>query len=58
MARAATPALKAPTDLKPKTAMVKLALPADFNPKGARVRVALPEGTREITQLNNAVGLP
>jgi hypothetical protein len=58
VARAATPALKAPSDLKPKMAVVKLSLPAGFNPKGARVRVALPEGVREITQLNNAAALP
>jgi hypothetical protein len=56
--RAGTPALKAPVDLKPKTAVVKLALPEGFNAKGAKVRVALPEGVREITQLNNAVALP
>ena len=58
VARAATPALKAPADLKPKTAMVKLSLPAGFNPKGARVRVSLPDGVREITLLNNTVALP
>ena len=53
-----TPPLKAPTDLKPKTAVVKLSLPAGFDPKGARVRIALPDGVREVTQLNNAVALP
>jgi hypothetical protein len=53
-----TPPLKAPTDLKPKTAVVKLALPAGFDAKGAKVRIALPDGVREITQLNNAVPLP
>jgi hypothetical protein len=58
IARAATPPLKAPRDLQPKTTVVKLALPAGFDPKGARVRVALPDGTREITQLNNSVALP
>jgi hypothetical protein len=58
VARAATPALKAPTDLKPKTVVVKLALPAGFDPKGAKVRVALPDGTAEVTQLNNLVALP
>lgn len=40
------------------TAVVKLSLPAGFSPKGAKVRVALPEGIREVTQLNNSVGLP
>jgi hypothetical protein len=58
IARAATPPLKAPRDLQPKTTVVKLALPPGFDPKGARVRVALPDGTREITQLNNSVALP
>jgi hypothetical protein len=53
-----TPPLKAPTDLKPKTAVVKLALPAGFEARGAKVRVALPDGVREITQLNNSVPLP
>ena len=57
LARAATPPLKAPRDLVPKTAVVKLALPAG-DLKGARVRVALPEGIREITQLNDSVVLP
>jgi hypothetical protein len=53
----ATPALKAPADLKPKTAVVKLTLPAPFDARGARLRVALPDGVREITQLNNSVPL-
>ncbi|MFL5296794.1 MAG: LamG-like jellyroll fold domain-containing protein [Phenylobacterium sp.] len=57
-AEAATPPLKAPTDLKPKTAVVKLMLPAAFDPKGAQVRVAIPGGAREVTQLNNAAPLP
>lgn len=56
LAHAATPALPAPTDLKPKTAIVKLTLPAGAKP--ARVRVALPDGVAEVTQLNNAVALP
>jgi len=56
--QAATPPLKAPWDLKPKTAVVKLTLPAAFDAKGARVRIALPEGLDEVTQLNNSVPLP
>ncbi len=52
-----TPPLKAPRDLRPKTATVKLSLPAGFNTTGARVRVALPDGVREVTQLNNSVSL-
>jgi hypothetical protein len=58
VAHGATPPLKAPRDLKPKTAVVRLSLPVGFDPKGARVRVALPDGVREVTQLNNVVGLP
>jgi hypothetical protein len=57
-ASAATPALTAPRDLKPKTAVVKMTLPVGFDPKGASVRLALSNGTREITQLNNRVALP
>lgn len=49
LARARTPALKAPRDLKPKTATVKLRAPAG----AARVRIALP--VPEVTQLNNSV---
>ncbi|WP_372782821.1 LamG-like jellyroll fold domain-containing protein [Phenylobacterium sp.] len=57
VARAATPPLKAPKDLKPKTATVNLALPPGFDPKDARVRVVLRNGGHEITQLNNSVEL-
>lgn len=56
VAQAATPPLKAPLDLTPKTATVKLTLPAGFQAKGAWVRVSLPQP--EITQMNNAVRLP
>jgi hypothetical protein len=58
VAHVATPPLKAPRDLKPKTAVVRLSLPVGFDPKSARIRVALPDGVREVTQLNNVVGLP
>ena len=54
LASAATPPLKAPRDLLPKTAVVKLPLPTG----AVGVRVSLPDGTREITQLNNSVALP
>ena len=57
LARAALPPLKAPVDLKPKTAVVTLTLPTGADPRGARVRVALPDGVREVTQLNNVVPL-
>jgi len=56
VARAATPQLPAPVDLKPHTATVKLSLPARFDIKTGRVRVTI-DGTAEITQLNNSVPL-
>ena len=56
IAQATTPPLKAPLDLKPKTAVVKLTLPAGAEPKGASVHLSL--GQPEITQLNNKVTLP
>ncbi|THD77055.1 MAG: LamG domain-containing protein [Phenylobacterium sp.] len=56
VARAATPPLKAPKDLLPKTAVLKITLPVGFDPKGARVRVVLPQP--EVTLLNNSVALP
>jgi hypothetical protein len=58
VASAASPALKAPTDLLPKTANVRLTLPAGFDRKGATVRLTLPGGMAEVTQLNNSVALP
>jgi hypothetical protein len=56
IAHAAVPPLKAPTDLKPKTAAVRLTLPAGAKP--TRVRVSLPDGVAEVTQLNNEIPLP
>jgi hypothetical protein len=58
VASAVSPPLKAPVDLTPKTASVKLTLPAGFERKGAVVRLALPQGVAEVTQLNNSVPLP
>jgi hypothetical protein len=58
IARAAIPPLKAPVDLTPKTATVKLTLPAGFDRKDAAVRIALPPGVAEVTQINNSVALP
>ena len=52
LARAKTPALKAPRDLKPKTAVVRLRLP----PGAAQMRIAL--RVPEITRLNNSAPLP
>ncbi|MBW8735116.1 MAG: hypothetical protein JF571_12600 [Asticcacaulis sp.] len=56
VAKVVTPALPAPSDLKPHTATVKLSLPARFDVKTGRVRVTLGE-VQEITQLNNLVAL-
>ena len=56
IARAATPAIKAPVDLTPKVAVISLTLPKG-GAKGGRIRVALPSQVPEITQLNNTVTL-
>jgi hypothetical protein len=56
LARAKTPALKAPRDLKPRTAVVTLKFAAGADLKGAHVRIALP--VPEITQLNNSAPAP
>ncbi|WP_165186405.1 LamG-like jellyroll fold domain-containing protein [Caulobacter soli] len=55
LARATTPVLPAPLDLKPKTAQV--ALKAGWK-TGYRVRIVTPAGAPEITQLNNTVIAP
>jgi hypothetical protein len=55
LARAATPVLPAPLDLKPKT--VQVALKAVWK-TGDRVRILTPVGAPEITQLNNTVTAP
>jgi len=57
LAIADVPALKAPVDLTPKTASVKLVLSAGVNLKGAVVTVEMGGTTPEITQLNNSVTL-
>jgi hypothetical protein len=56
LAAVATPTLKPPTDLIPKTVTVNLTLPASANLKGATVTIESP-GT-ETTQMNNVVTLP
>ncbi len=53
--QAETPALPAPRDLKPHTAMVHFTLPARFRPQGATVRIVSPYP--EITQINNSLSL-
>jgi hypothetical protein len=57
VATADVPALKAPLDLTPKTAAVKLAVPAGTNLKGATVTVEVGGTVPEITLLNNSVTL-
>ena len=56
IAQSKTPALKAPTDLLPKTAAVTLKLPSNVNLTGATVIIES-TGAPEITQLNNRVQL-
>jgi len=56
LATVATPTLKAPTDLLPKTATVSLTLPAHANVKGATVTIE--SSGPETTQMNNSVTLP
>jgi hypothetical protein len=57
VASATVPALPAPTDLRPRAAAVTVTLPAQGDRTGWSVTVGLPGGTREITQVNNRVGL-
>jgi hypothetical protein len=56
LASAPTPALKAPRDLLPKTASIKLKIPAGVKAQGLRVRIVTsqPQNTR----LNDEVVLP
>jgi hypothetical protein len=57
IATADVPALKAPTDLVPKTAQVTLAVPAGADLKGASVTVECGCSVPEITLMNNSVTL-
>ncbi len=57
IATAHIPALKAPVDLTPKTAVVKLAVPAGVDLKGATVTIECGGKTPEITLMNNSVTL-
>jgi hypothetical protein len=57
LATARVPALKAPLDLMPKTAEVKLAVPAGADLKGATVTVECGGDIPEITLMNNSVTL-
>jgi hypothetical protein len=57
LAAADVPALKAPVDLTPKTAEVKLSVPAGADLNGATVTVECGGKTPEITLMNNSVNL-
>jgi hypothetical protein len=50
------PAIDTPTDLKPRTAMVRMTIPNGVDAKTLTARVTLAE-VPEVTQLNNAVAL-
>ncbi len=57
LARTEVPAMEAPLDLQPRTAVVQLPLPA--GPRDAlQVRVQLADGGEEVTRLNNVVPVP
>lgn len=58
VATAEVPALKAPSDLTPKTATVTLTLPANADYKGGTVTIESTGKLPEITQMNNRVTLP
>ena len=55
LATATAPALKAPVDLFPKTAVVSLNLPAKADWKGGSVTIEPNGGGPEITTMNNRV---
>jgi hypothetical protein len=57
LATAAVPAIKAPLDLFPKTAVVELSLPRGEEWKGGSVTVESSGKVPEITQMNNRVPL-
>lgn len=58
LATAKTPALKAPTDLVPKTAVVRMRFPANAVLKGGTVTIESTGGVPETTLMNNTVHLP
>jgi lysophospholipase L1-like esterase len=58
LARARVPAIKAPSELKPVAALVRLSLPAGANLDRASVTIETDSSVPEITQMNNRVRLP
>ncbi len=57
LARAKVPALKAPLDLTPKTAVISISLPAGADCKGGSVTIEPGAAIPEITEKNNRVRL-
>lgn len=58
LARGETPALKAPADLKPKTAQVAIAPPKGKSLAGCRVVIDPENRLVEITRMNNTAAVP
>ena len=58
LGRASIPAMKAPTDLAPKTVTVKVNIPAGASLAAATVRIVPASGPPEVTLGNNLVALP
>jgi hypothetical protein len=57
VARVAIPPLAAPTDLSPRTTVVRLTLPAGVDAGTIEATVALPGDAAEVTRRNNSVSL-
>ncbi|AZR36808.1 LamG-like jellyroll fold domain-containing protein [Xanthomonas vasicola] len=58
LARAGFPALAAPRDLTPRTAVVRLAVPSASTGKDARLRLVTEGEVAEVTQRNNTLAVP
>lgn len=58
LARAGFPALAAPRDLTPRTAVVRLAVPSASTGKDARLRLVTEGEVAEVTQRNNMLAVP
>ncbi|AZR24680.1 LamG domain-containing protein [Xanthomonas vasicola] len=58
LARAGFPALAAPRDLTPRTAVVRVAVPSASTGKDARLRLVTEGEVAEVTQRNNTLAVP
>jgi hypothetical protein len=58
LARVAFPALEAPRDLVPKTAVVRLAVQGGSAGNGVRLRLVAQGAVAEVTQRNNTLAVP